>query len=136
VYGVRAGETASPNLRIWNAESGAVVKEVVQRKADGWCPQWSKNETLCCLRDANNEALFYSSQCCQMICFQIKHPNLGKFWRVLQCKILVYFMTIRSILLILEMFYGHLVCFVVIWYIFPSFGILCQEKSGNPDSSD
>jgi hypothetical protein len=22
--------------------------------------------------------------------------------------------------------------FVVIWYIFPRFGILCQEKSGNP----
>jgi hypothetical protein len=24
-------------------------------------------------------------------------------------------------------------CFVVIWYIFPHFGIMCQEKSGNPD---
>jgi hypothetical protein len=23
---------------------------------------------------------------------------------------------------------------VVIWYIFPCFGILCQEKSGNPGS--
>jgi hypothetical protein len=23
---------------------------------------------------------------------------------------------------------------VVIWYIFPHFGILCQEKSGNPDA--
>jgi hypothetical protein len=30
-------------------------------------------------------------------------------------------------------FYGHLVYFVVIRYIFPGFGILCQEKSGNPD---
>jgi hypothetical protein len=41
-------------------------------------------------------------------------------------------------------FYGHLEYFshlvilwpfgnvVVIWYIFPCFGILCQEKSGNP----
>jgi hypothetical protein len=42
-------------------------------------------------------------------------------------------------------FYGHLEHFmliwyilwafgniVVIWYIFPRFGILCQEKSGNP----
>jgi hypothetical protein len=29
-------------------------------------------------------------------------------------------------------FYGHLENFVVIWYIFPSFGILCLEKSGNP----
>jgi hypothetical protein len=43
-------------------------------------------------------------------------------------------------------FYGHLEYFTVIWYIlwqfgnvveiwnnFPRFGILCQEKSGNPD---
>jgi hypothetical protein len=42
-------------------------------------------------------------------------------------------------------FYGHLeyitviwyilwpfLYFVVIWYIFPRFGILCQENSGNP----
>jgi hypothetical protein len=30
-------------------------------------------------------------------------------------------------------FYGHLVCnVVVIWYISTRFGILCQEKSGNP----
>jgi hypothetical protein len=41
-------------------------------------------------------------------------------------------MTIWSILLQLEIFYGHLVRFVVIWYNFPRFGILDQEKSGNP----
>jgi hypothetical protein len=29
-------------------------------------------------------------------------------------------------------FYDHLVYFVVIWYISPRFGILYQEKSGNP----
>jgi hypothetical protein len=40
---------------------------------------------------------------------------------------LVYFTTIGNILC------GHLVYFVVIWYIFPRFGILYQEKSGNPD---
>jgi hypothetical protein len=28
--------------------------------------------------------------------------------------------------------YGHLVHFVYIWYIFSSFGIMYQEKSGNP----
>jgi hypothetical protein len=32
----------------------------------------------------------------------------------------------------LEIFFGLLVYFVVIWYIFPGFGILYQEKSGNP----
>jgi hypothetical protein len=67
-----------------------------------------------------------------MVCFQTKNPNLGKFWGVLQWKILVYFMTIWSILRPLEIFYGHLVYFVVIWYISPRFGIFDQEKSGNP----
>jgi hypothetical protein len=64
--------------------------------------------------------------------FQTKNPNLGKFWRVLLWKILAYFMTIWSKLRTLEIFYVHLVYFVVIWYIFPRFGILDQEKSGNP----
>jgi hypothetical protein len=44
-----------------------------------------------------------------------------------------------------DLFYGHLVDFtairyilwlfgnvVIIWYIFYGFGVLCQEKSGNP----
>jgi hypothetical protein len=72
-------------------------------------------------------------QGCQMVCFQTKNPNSGEFLRGLLRKILVYFMTIRSILRPLEIFYGHLVYFVVIWYIFPRFGILDQEKYGNPD---
>jgi hypothetical protein len=42
-------------------------------------------------------------------------------------------MAIWSILGTLEICYGHLVYFVVIWYIFPRFGILDQEKSGNSD---
>jgi hypothetical protein len=41
-------------------------------------------------------------------------------------------MTIWSILLQLEIFYSHLVYFMVIWYNFPRFDILDQEKSGNP----
>jgi hypothetical protein len=67
-----------------------------------------------------------------MVCFQTKNPNLGKFRRVLLWNILVYFMTILSILRPLEILYGHSVYFVVILYIFPRFGILDREKSGNP----
>jgi hypothetical protein len=48
--------------------------------------------------------------------FQTKNPNLGKFWWVLQWKILAYFMTIWSILRLLKIF-------MVIWYILWSFGI-------------
>jgi hypothetical protein len=54
-------------------------------------------------------------------------------------------MVIWNILQSFGVFYGHVVYFmaiwyilwpfgnaVVIWYIFPRFGMLCQEKSGNP----
>jgi hypothetical protein len=56
---------------------------------------------------------------CQMVCFQTKNPNLGKFWRGLQWKILVYFMTVWFILRPLEIFYGHLVYFCPFWYFVP-----------------
>jgi hypothetical protein len=49
--------------------------------------------------------------------------NLGIFYDHL-----VYFTAIGNI-------YGHLVYFVVIWYNSPRFGILYQEKSGNPERS-
>jgi hypothetical protein len=32
-------------------------------------------------------------------------------------------------------FFGHSGYFTIIWYIFPRFGILCQEKSGNPGTN-
>jgi hypothetical protein len=67
-----------------------------------------------------------------MVCFQTNNPNLGKFWRVLQWKMMVYFIE-------------HLVHFMVFCYILDTFGIvrgnlvyfsrfgtLYQEKSGNP----
>jgi hypothetical protein len=68
-----------------------------------------------------------------MVCFQTKNPNLGKFWRILQWEMLVYSMDTWSISRSFVIFYGHLVKFVVIWYIFPGFGILYQEKYGNPE---
>jgi hypothetical protein len=38
-----------------------------------------------------------SLQGCQMVYFQTKNPNLGKFWRALEWKLLVYFMVIWNI---------------------------------------
>jgi hypothetical protein len=63
-----------------------------------------------------------------MVCLQTKNPNLGKFWRVLQWKMLVYFMDTRSILRSFVIFYGHLVYFVVIWHIFPVL-VFCTKKN-------
>jgi hypothetical protein len=74
----------------------------------------------------------YSNQGCQMVCFQTKHPNLGKFWKTIDWKILIYFMAIWSILRTFGEFYDH---FVLICYIFSGFGITYQQKSGNPDSN-
>jgi hypothetical protein len=54
--------------------------------------------------------------------FLNQNPNLGKFWRVLQWKILVYFMAIRSILRPIGILYGHLVHFEFLWYIFHRVG--------------
>jgi hypothetical protein len=51
---------------------------------------------------------------------------------------LLYFMDFWSILRTVGTFYGHLVYFTAIWYnlwpwsIFSRFGMLYQEKSGNP----
>jgi hypothetical protein len=75
-----------------------------------------------------------SRQGCQMVYFQTKNSYLGKFWRFLQWKMLVYFIYIWSILRQFDIFYGQLVYFVVIWYLFPRFGIVYQEESGNPAS--
>jgi hypothetical protein len=41
-------------------------------------------------------------------------------------------MAIWSVLQPFGIFCGHLEHFMVIWYIFPRFGMLHQEKSGNP----
>jgi hypothetical protein len=55
------------------------------------------------------------SQGCQMVCFQTQNQNLGKFWRALEWKKLVYSMAI----------------WIKLW----PFGILSKEKSGNPGLS-
>jgi hypothetical protein len=70
---------------------------------------------------------------CQMVSFQTKNPNMGKFWRVLQWKMLVYFMDTWSISQSLVIFYGHSVHIArgnLVY--FSRFGILYEEKSGNP----
>jgi hypothetical protein len=60
-------------------------------------------------RNFFSEDLAAWHQGCQMVCFQTKNPNLGKFWRVLQWKISVNFMDIWYILWSFVIFYEHLV---------------------------
>jgi hypothetical protein len=44
-----------------------------------------------------------------MVCFQTENPNLGKFWKALEWKMLVYFMVMWNILRSFGIFCGHLV---------------------------
>jgi hypothetical protein len=62
--------------------------------------------------------------------FKQKNPNLSKFWRDLDWKMLIVFMAIWNILWIFGIFYDYLVHFVLIWCIFPVWVI--PRKSGNP----
>jgi hypothetical protein len=66
-----------------------------------------------------------------MVYFPTKNPNLGKFWRALDWKMYIYFMSVCNILRTFGTFYDHLVHLVFIWYILSGFGIMYQEKSGN-----
>jgi hypothetical protein len=61
-----------------------------------------------------------------MVCFQTKNPNLGKFLRALELKMLVYFMVIWNILRSFGIFYGHL---VMLWQfsIFSLFLVYCVK---------
>jgi hypothetical protein len=67
-----------------------------------------------------------------MVYFQTKNPNLGKFWRVLQWTMLV---CNGYVVVYCHLKYFVAICtsyFMVIWYMFTQFGMLYQEKSGNP----
>jgi hypothetical protein len=59
--------------------------------------------------------------------FQDKNPNLGNFCRVLQWKMLLYFMEIWYILQPLGIFYYTLVYFIGIWCMLLAFGIFCDN---------
>jgi hypothetical protein len=61
-----------------------------------------------------------------MVYFQTQNPDLGKFWRALDWKILIFFMAIWSILQLFDMFcafvstlHGFLVYFFPFWYAVP-----------------
>jgi hypothetical protein len=60
-----------------------------------------------------------------MLKLQTKIPNLGKVWRVLQWKMLVYEIAIWSILWPFGTFYGNLA-------YFSPFGYVVQRKNWQP----
>jgi hypothetical protein len=79
-----------------------------------------------------------------MAYFQTENPNLGKFWRVLRWKAVVYFTTIWKILWPFGIHNswpfgivcGHLVYCVVIWYIFPALVYCTNINLATPVQKD
>jgi hypothetical protein len=65
------------------------------------------------------------SRVARWLIFKPKNSSLGKFWRALDLKMLIYFVYFG-------IFYDHWVLFVFIWYISVGFGTMYHEKSGNP----
>ncbi len=59
VLSTKKGQEAPHNLKLWDVKTGDMVASFTQKKSAGWCPQWSKEEQICCVRSTNNEAFFY-----------------------------------------------------------------------------
>jgi hypothetical protein len=102
--------------------------KIVQSSCSHFCPNY------CSFLDGIN-ALWHKNphwphpiQGCQMVYFQTKNPNLGKFWRVLQWQDICTLWTFG-------IFYSQLLYFMAIWYILWLFGIYfpvlvcCIEKN-------
>jgi len=49
------------NVRLWDAATGKMLHSFAHRKSEGWCPQWTKDESVCCLRSPNGEIVFYAN---------------------------------------------------------------------------
>jgi hypothetical protein len=100
-------------------KDGKHVTAIDSNKKGAWALLWVWlaffNNVICSL---------HLNQGCQMVFFQTKNPHLGKFWRVWQLKLLVYFMSIWYTLRPFAIFYGNLVYFLVIWYILSCFVML------------
>jgi hypothetical protein len=60
------------------------------------------------------------------------NTNLCKFCRALEWKMLVYCIYILKYVVDIWYILWSFGNYVVVWYISPRFGILCQEKSGIP----
>jgi hypothetical protein len=68
-----------------------------------------------------------------MAYFQTENPDLGKFLTVLQWKIFVYYMSVHLVyLMVIWYILWPFDIFMVIWRSFRRFGMLYEEKYGNP----
>ncbi len=79
LFATRAGQRPTPNMHLWDAATGEKIASFVQKKSAGWCPQWSADEEICCLRGQNNEAFFYRSNNFSQVEARLSLPKLESF---------------------------------------------------------
>jgi hypothetical protein len=114
-----------PNWEIWFENKPSGNPGVVRFPGLGSHPSFAAPTVTPTLRPGLPDCIFSN-----------KNPSLGEYLRILQWKMCVYFINIWPILRPIGIFYAHFVYFTVIWYICFHFGLLYQEKSGNPGSVD
>jgi hypothetical protein len=85
-----------------SSDISASPKEFSQVLTSVFFHAWARQTYICTLIAALDQAKIgidfkiHQGQGCQMAYFQTKHPDLGKFWRVLQWKMLLYYMAFWS----------------------------------------
>jgi hypothetical protein len=97
------------------------------------CPKFVESLTTLSHVKTNGQTV-HVGQGCQIVYFQTIYPNLGNCG--VSCSGGCWYILWTFGLCIIQpfaIFHGHLVYLAVIWLIFPRFGMLCKEKSGNPD---
>ncbi|KAJ1523460.1 hypothetical protein ONE63_001315 [Megalurothrips usitatus] len=67
-----------PNLGIYNAENGELVKDFIHKKQTGWEPQWTQDEKLCG-RCVNDELLFYEDAKFDTVAHRVREQKVANF---------------------------------------------------------
>ncbi|XP_048836762.1 eukaryotic translation initiation factor 2A [Brienomyrus brachyistius] len=67
-----------PNLQLWNLHSGAILKSFYQKKAQGWCPIWSDDESIA-VRNVNNELHFFENNAFENIANKLHLQKVSDF---------------------------------------------------------
>jgi len=50
------------NVRLWSTSgSGQMIHAFTHRKSEGWCPQWTSDEVVCCHKNPNGEVVFFQN---------------------------------------------------------------------------
>jgi hypothetical protein len=80
-------------------KTGLLAAPTPRSRFKASCLLQSCNYLHTCIGELNLEkTLTHAMQGCQMVYFQTKNPNLGKFWRALEWKMIIYYMIIWNIL--------------------------------------